>query len=130
MGKTLDPPIRYRAFRAVLKAAGGAVIPEALAAIPRSVRFRSQEVRAELVAPISAMPGMDTRGPLFKSMESPVPLARLVALLALEKMGFASDAVHVAKLEKDTGRVPGLPPEDQVGRQATRIAAVLRKTAS
>jgi hypothetical protein len=130
IGKTLDPAIRYRAYRAALKAAGGAVIPDALAAFPGNVRFRSDEVRTELVGPISAMPGMDTRGPLFKSMESPVALARLVALLAIEKMGFASDATHVAKLQKDTGRVPGLPAEDQVGRQATRIAAALRKIPS
>lgn len=130
IARTLDAPIRYRAYRAALKAAGGAVIPDALAAIPRTVRFRSEEVRTELVGPISAMAGMETRGPLFKAMESPVPLARLVAILAIEKMGFASDAQHISKLQKDSGRVPGLPAEDQVGRQATRIVAALKKTAS
>ena len=130
IASSLDSTIRYRAFRAVLKAGGGAVIPDALATFPRSARFSASEVRSELVAPIAAMPGFDTRGPLFKAFESPAPLARLVALLAIEKMGFASDATHVAKLEKDNGTVKGLPAEDRVGRQAARIAAALRKTAS
>jgi hypothetical protein len=127
---SLDAETRYRAFQALLKSAGGAALFDGLEAFPDTARYTSEEVRQRLVAPVSALPGMDTRGPLFKAFESKRPLSRLVALLAIENMGFASDAKQVAKLEKDKGTVKGLPASDQVGRQATRIAAALRKTAS
>jgi hypothetical protein len=128
IGSTHDNAIRHRAFRALLKAAGGAAILEALETYPPRARLTSTELREQIVAPLSAMPGMDTRGPLFKGLQSKSPLARLVAILVLEHMGFKSDAEVIAKLEKDNGAVPGLPPEDRVGRQAARAAAQLRKS--
>jgi hypothetical protein len=127
---SLDAETRYRAFQALLKSAGGGAVFDGLEALPDNARYTPDEVRQRLVAPVSALPGMDTRAPLFKAFESKKPLSRLVALLAIENMGFASDAKQVAKLEKDKGTVKGLPPSDQVGRQATRIAAALRKTSS
>ena len=123
-----DSKIRDRAFQAVVKASGGQVILEALEAFPPHARLTSAELRSEIVAPLSAMPGMDTRGPLFKAMQSKSPLARLVAILVLEKMGFKSDAGPLGKLVKDPGTVPGLAPEDQVGRAAVRAIATLTKS--
>ena len=75
---------------------------------------------------MSAMPGFDTRPPMFKAFESRSPLARLVAILVIGNMGFESDAANIEKLAKDQGAVKGLPPDDRVGRQATRVAAALR----
>jgi hypothetical protein len=121
-----DSAIRYRAFRALLKSAGGGALLDGLEAFPAQASYTGAEVRAQLVDPISAMPGFDTRPPLFKAFESKAPLARLVALLAIEKMGFESDAKQAEKLEKDKGVIKGLPPDDQVARQATRVAAALR----
>jgi hypothetical protein len=121
---------RYRAFQALLKSAGGGGLLEGLEAFPANVSYSADDVRAKLVAPIGVLAGLDTRGPLFKAFDSKSPLARLVALLSIENMGFASDAKLVSKLEKDRGAVKGLPPSDQVGRQATRIAAALSKKTS
>jgi hypothetical protein len=47
---------------------------------------------------------------------------------ALEKVGFESDAVQVAKLSTDRGKVKGVTPT--VGAEATRIAAALKKPAA
>ena len=41
-------------------------------------------------------------------------------------VAFESDAANIEKLAKDQGAVKGLPPDDRVGRQATRVAAALR----
>ena len=128
IGSTPDAAIRDRAFRAVVKAAGGPAILEALEAYPPRARLTASELREQIVAPLSTMPGMDTRGPMFKAMDSKSPLARLVAIFVLEKMGFKSDADALKKLEKDTGAVPGLPPEDRVGASATRAIATLKKS--
>ena len=70
---------------------------------------------------------MDTRGPLFKAFQSKSPLARLVAILVIEKMGFKSDADVIGKLDKDTGAVPGLPPEACASNARPRHACVRKK---
>jgi hypothetical protein len=128
IASTPDGAIRDRAFRAVVKASGGPAILEALEAYPPRARLTASELQEQIVAPLSAMPGMDTRGPMFKAMDSKSPLARLVAVRVLEKMGFKSDADALKKLEKDSGSVPGLPAEDRVGASATRAIATLKKS--
>jgi hypothetical protein len=125
-----DNQLRQRAFRAALTIGRGKAIVPALEAVPASVAYTPDELREQLVAPISAMPGLDSREGLFKSLQSPAPIARVVAVLALEKMGFASDAEHLAKLAKDKGVVKGFPRRHTVGTEATRAAAVLRNTKS
>jgi hypothetical protein len=129
IGSTSDTAIRDRAFRAVVKAAGGPAILEALEAWPPRVRLTAAEVREQIVAPLSAMPGMDTRGPLFKAMDSKSPLAKLVSILVLEKMGFKSDAEALnKKMGKDTSAVPGLGPDDRIDRAVARATATLKKS--
>jgi hypothetical protein len=123
---SLEPATRYRAFRALLKSAGGGGILEGLEAFPAAATYTHDDVHQQIVAPLSAMPGFDTRPPLFKAFESRAPLARLVAVLVIGNMGFESDAANLDKLAKDQGAVKGLPPDDRVGRQATRMAATLR----
>jgi len=127
IGRSLDAEVRHRAFAAVLKAGGGERLLEALEAFPRSARYEAETFRQNIVEPVRKMPGFDTRGPLFKAMDSKSALARLVAVLVIGEMGFPSDAQHLAKLEKDKGTVPGLPPADRVGRQASRMVDALEK---
>jgi hypothetical protein len=123
---SLEPATRYRAFRALLKSAGGGGLLEGLEAFPANASYTHDDVHQQIVAPVSAMPGFDTRPPMFKAFESKAPLARLVAVLVIGNMGFESDAANLDKLAKDQGAVKGLPPDDRVGRQATRMAAQLR----
>jgi hypothetical protein len=127
VGSSLDPGIRDRAFRAVLKASGGQGILEALEAYPPRARLTPAQLQEQIVGPLQAMPGMDTRGPLFKAFQSKAPLARLVAIQVVGNMGFKSDADPIEKLAKDTGTVPGLPPDLSVGAQARKMVAQLRK---
>ncbi len=128
IGSTLDPAIRTRTFRALIKTGGEGILP-GLEAWPKSARITTEQLKDEIVAPLSSMPGMETRGPLFKAMDSKAPLARLVAILVLEKMGFKSDAEPIEKkLGKDKGSVAGLSPGERIDRQAARAAAALRKS--
>jgi HEAT repeat protein len=124
---TEDNALRARAFRSALTVGRGKVIVAALEAVPKTAVYTQESLRADLVAPISAMPGLDSREGLFKAMESPAPLARLVAILVLEKMGFPSDGPHIAKLLADKGRVRGFPRQHTVGGEAARVVEVLRK---
>jgi hypothetical protein len=127
VGAAPDPAIRYRAFDAALKVGRGKAIVPSLEALPQDTKYTAEEVREHLVRPLASMPGLDSREGLFKCLESKVPLARLVAVLVLEKMGFASDAGPIGKLAGDKGRVQGLRGQT-VGTEAERVAAVLRKT--
>jgi hypothetical protein len=123
---SLEPATRYRAFQALLKSAGGGGILEGLEAFPANASYTHEDVHQQIIAPLQAMPGFDTRPPMFKAFESKAPLARLAAVLVIGNMGFESDAANLDKLAKDQGAVKGLPPDDRVGRQATRMAAQLR----
>jgi hypothetical protein len=127
VGSATDNGLRARAFRSALTVGRGAAILPALEAVPRTVEYTPDALRADLVAPISAMPGLDSREGLFKAMQSPAPLARLVAILVLEKMGFASDGPHIAKLTADKGKVRGFPRRHTIGGEAARVVEVLRK---
>jgi len=72
---------------------------------------------------------MDTRGPMFKAMDSKSPLAKLVSILVLEKMGFKSDAEPLnKKMGTDTSAVPGLGPDDRIDRAVARATATLKKS--
>ena len=52
----------------------------------------------------------------------------MTAVLALEKVGFDSDAAQVAKLAGDRAKVKGFPTT--IGAEATRIAKALKKPAT
>jgi hypothetical protein len=127
---TKEREMRKRIFAATVKAGGEKLILPALESFPPDTRWDPQVVRDDLLAPLSAMPGFETRKPFMRAFDSKSALAKLVGLLGIEKMGFSSDAPKVDKLAKDPAVVRGLPPSDAIGRQATRIAAALRKTGS
>jgi hypothetical protein len=125
---TKDGAIRIRAYQVLVEASSGDAILEGLEAFPANAKLSVDDLEKQIVEPLSAMPGMNTRAPLFKGMQSPSPLGRLVSVRVLHEMGFKSDAEPLAKLEKDRGAVPGLPPSYQVGRQAQQAVAALRKS--
>ncbi|HEY0707646.1 MAG TPA: hypothetical protein VGG33_12665 [Polyangia bacterium] len=125
---TKDGDLRIRAYQVLVKASTGDAILEGLEAFPANAKLSLDDFEKRIVEPLSAMPGMNTRAPLFKAMESKSPLGRLVAVRVLDNMNFKSDAEPLAKLEKDRGTVAGLPPSHQVGRQAQRAVAKLRKS--
>jgi hypothetical protein len=127
---TKEREMRKRIFAATVKTGGEKLILPALESFPSNTRWDPQVLREDIVAPLSALPGFETRRPFFRGMESKSALAKLVGLLGIEKMGFASDAPKIDKLATDPAVVPGLPPSDAIGRQAKRIAAALRKTGS
>jgi hypothetical protein len=128
VGTTADNTLRARALRSALAVGRGGVIVPLLEAVPKTVAYTPDELRADLVAPIAAMPGLDSREGLFKAMQSTAPLARLVAILSLEKMGFGSDGPHIAKLAGDKGTIKGFPRRYTIGGEANRIVEVLRKS--
>ena len=126
-----DRALRTRTLAAIFKAApDGKLILPALEAFPLDYRFEPQEFRDEILTPLITRPGFETRRPFFRALESKSPIARLIAVLGLERMGFHEDGERIVKLAKDPGAVKGLPAsEGGVGPQARRAAAALRKTA-
>jgi hypothetical protein len=125
-----DRAFRKRSLEAIFKSApDGKLILPALEALPLDYRFDPKEWEDEIVGPISARPGFETRRPFFRALKSKSPIARLVAVLGLEKMGFYEDADRIAELSNDRGAVRGLPAGEAIGPQARRATAALRKTA-
>jgi hypothetical protein len=127
LGTTRDPALRKRVFAAVVKAGREKAILPALEALPLDVRWDPKALREDILAPLTALPGFESRRPFMRGMLSKSPIARLIGIWGIGHMGFSSDADRVAKLSKDTGSVRGLPPSDAVGTQATKVAAELRK---
>jgi hypothetical protein len=123
-------PLRKRTFAALLKTPpNGKQILPALEALPLSYRWDPQELRDDILDVLAARPGFETRRPYMQALESKSPIARLVGVLGLEKMGFYEDFKKVEKLVADPGTVKGLPASSGVGAQARRVTAALRKLA-
>jgi hypothetical protein len=121
-----DPAVRFRAFAGALKVGRGEAVLPGLEAMPLDTPYTEADVHERLVKPISDMPGFDSREGVFKALESRSPLARLVAILVLEKMGFSDDSEHVGRLSKDKGTIRGLAGRT-VGKEAARVSLVLKK---
>lgn len=121
-----EPALRYRAFRAALKAGRGKVLLPALEAFPAAATYTPQEIDKEMVGAIYEL-GWENREGLFRALESRSPFARMAAVLTLERSGLGSDADQVAKLSRDRGQVRGFPPGRTIGVEASRVAALLKK---
>jgi hypothetical protein len=124
-----DPAIRLRAYDALLTANGGPAVLDALEALPLGASYKPQEVMSRLVGKIASL-GYGAREMLGKTLESRSPLARMAAIWAFEKTGFASDAAPLAKLTADKGAIKGFPRAQTVGAEATRVADKLKKQGS
>jgi hypothetical protein len=126
--------VRYRAYEAALEAGKLEAVVPALEAFPASLSFKHEDVVDFLVKDITKL-GMPAKPEVLKALSSKSPLARLVAVLALEaplanprqSLGAASDAAAVLKLADDKASPKGLPAGMTVGSEAKRVAAVLQK---
>jgi hypothetical protein len=129
--------VRYRAYEAALEAGKLEAVVPALEAFPASLTFKHEDVTDFLVKDITKL-GMPAKPEVLKALTSKSPLARLVAVLALEaplanarqSLGAASDAAAVLKLADDKASPKGLPAGMTVGSEAKRVAAVLQKRGS
>jgi hypothetical protein len=121
-----DAAFRFKVFETTVKGDAKAILP-ALEAFPADRSYDPAAVRQHLVAPLTGM-GWPAREGIFKALQSRSPLARMTAVLAVEKIGFDSDAAQVAKLSGDRAKVKGFPTT--IGAEATRISAALKKPAS
>ncbi len=120
-----DPGFRYALFKAAIKASGGDALAPALEALPMSAAYTVEEIQKNLVPAIYEM-GFENREGLYKALESKSALARMTAVLALEKSGFDSDVEKLSKLIKDRGAVKGFPPARTVGAETARVIALLK----
>jgi HEAT repeat protein len=118
--------VRYRAFESALTAGKADAIQPALEAFPASVAYKKVDVDDLLVKLIEKL-GQPARPALVKALGSPAPLARMTVLMALEQIGGAPDAPAVEKLAGDSTTVKGFPAGETIGKEAGRVAEVLKK---
>jgi hypothetical protein len=118
--------VRYRAFESALTAGKLEAIVPALEAFPAAASYKKVDVDDLLVKLIEKM-GQPARPALLKALASRAPLARMTAVLTLEQIGRASDAPTLEKLADDSTQVKGFPAGDTVGKEAARVAEVVKK---
>jgi hypothetical protein len=118
--------VRYRAFESALAAAKVEAIGPALDAFPASVAYKKVDVDDLIVKLIEKL-GVAARPALVKALGSQAALTRMTAVLTLEQVGGAPDAPALEKLAPDSTSVKGFPTGDTIGKEATRVADVLKK---
>jgi hypothetical protein len=118
--------VRYRAFESALTAGKTDAIQPALEAFPVAVAYKKVDVDDLLVKLIEKL-GQPARPALVKTLASTTPLARMTAVMSLEQVGHAPDAPAVEKLAGDSTQVKGFPSGETIGKEATRVAEVLKK---
>jgi HEAT repeat protein len=118
--------VRYRAFESAITAGKSEAIQPALEAFPAAVAYKKVDVDDLLVKLIEKL-GQPARPALVKTLGSSAPLARMTALMSLEQVGKAPDAPAVEKLSGDSTSVKGFPAGESIGKEATRVAEVLKK---
>jgi hypothetical protein len=118
--------VRYRAFESALAAAKVEGILPALEAFPAAAAYKKVDVDDLLVRLIEKM-GQPARPALLKALASRAPLARMTAVMALEQIGRAADAPALEKLADDSTSVKGFPAGDTIGKEAARVAEVVKK---
>ena len=118
--------VRYRAFESAITAGKSEAIQPALEAFPAAAAYKKVDVDDLLVKLIEKL-GQPARPALVKTLGSSAPLARMTALMSLEQVGKAPDAPAVEKLSGDSTSVKGFPAGESIGKEATRVAEVLKK---
>jgi hypothetical protein len=117
--------VRYRAFESLLVIAKQDGIIAGLEAFPASAPYKRVDVEDLLVKLIEKL-GPPARPVLVRALDSKFPLARMTAVMSLEQLGQAADAGPLGKLGKDTTMIKGFPTGDTIGKQATRVAGIVR----
>ena len=118
--------VRYRAFESELAARKADGIVPGLEAFPASATYKKVDVDDLLVKLIEKL-GPPARPKLAQALGSRVPLARMTAVMALSRMGSASDAAALQKLATDSSPVNGFPAGDTVGKEAAQAAEIVKK---
>ena len=118
--------VRYRAFESALTAGKSEAIQPALEAFPAAASYKKVDVDDLLVKLIEKL-GPPAKPALVKTLGSSAPLARMTAIMSLEQMGRAPEAPAVEKLAGDSTSVKGFPSGETIGKEATRVAEVLKK---
>ena len=121
-----DEMVRYHAFESILTARKSDGIQPALEAFPVSGTYKKTDVDDLLVKLIEKQGGA-ARPALVKTLGSRAPLARMTAVMALEQIGHAPDAPALEKLSGDSTPVKGFPAGETVGKQAVRVAEIVKK---
>ena len=117
--------VRYRAFESLLAVAKQDGVVAGLEAFPAGASYKKVDVDDLLVKLIEKL-GPSARPTLVKALESKQPLARMTAVLTLEQLGKGPDAAALEKLTKDTTTIKGFPAGDSIGKEAARVAGVVR----
>lgn len=126
--------VRYRAHEAALEIGKADAIVPALQAFSSKLSFKREDVVDFLVKDISKV-GAKAKPQVLAALASPSPLARMVAVLALEaslpadpkhRMGSAEDAPALLKLADDNATIKGFPSGVTIGAEAKRVAALLQ----
>ncbi|MEO8212882.1 MAG: hypothetical protein ABI560_06805 [Myxococcales bacterium] len=117
--------VRYRAFESLLAVAKQDGVQPGLEAFPASAPYKKVDVEDLLVKLIEKL-GAPVRPILVNALESKYPLARMTAVLSLESVGKAPDAAALGYASKDTAIIKGFPAGDTVGKEAARVAAIVR----
>lgn len=125
MQKASDPMVKYRAFSAVLQAAGAEGIDPGLDGLDKT-NVKPEDAE-DFLAKEAAKLGAPARQASLKLLSSPVPLKRMVAVLCLAKVGKPDDAQQLKALANDKMTVKGFPAGQTVGAESVRVASLLAK---
>jgi HEAT repeat protein len=118
--------VRYRAFESLLVVGKANAIVAGLEAFPVGAPYKKGDVDDLLVKLIQKV-GATAHPALLKALDSKIPLARMAAVMSLEHLGQPPDAAPLETLAKDTTMIKGFPSGETVGKEATRVAAALRR---
>lgn len=138
IAKDPNEVVRYRAFEAALEAGKVEAVVPALEAFPAAASYTREDVIDFVIKDI-AKQGVKVRPALLKVLASSSNFVRMAAVLALEAspptdpkaiLGAVADAPTLLKLAGDRGTVRGFPAGNTVGKEAVRVADVLRTKGS
>ncbi len=129
--------IRYEAFTTALIIGQASAIEPILDALPAHATYRKNELVERVVQQVVLVePGV--KAALMNALHSRSPVARMVAVLALEtspmarvknvRLGTPADVPALLRLANDQAVVRGFPPGETVGSEALRVSRLLRQT--
>jgi len=118
--------VRYRAFESLLAVSKQDGVLPGLEAFPASAPYKKVDVEDLLVKLIEKL-GPPVRPVLVKALESKFPLARMTAVMTLEYVGKSEDVPALERVGKDSTTIKGFPAGATVGKEAARVADLLRK---
>jgi hypothetical protein len=127
--------VRYEAITTALIIGQAAAIEPILDALPVRATYRKNDLVAHLVQELVLVePGV--KPAIMHALQSQSPVARMVAVLALEtapmarvnmRLGTPADVPALLRLANDSSVVRGFPAGETVGSEALRVSRLLGK---